>query len=171
MECVNAVEDMNFYENRSKKYYVEWFRELFQVNTIIVECIQQYGIVLKNLAKKDYDIVYVSYDSLRVRGFSGMNITYINKPHFETTNTIYSGKFVSEYLNRIMLVDVINCVVHEYAHVKMREVSLRLKVAIAVARIMCQGVLGCVDGQKFVFIPTKWRNFNEPKYVCIAQHP
>lgn len=52
-----------------------------------------------------------------------MRSLYINLRHFETTKKIFADEIDSNKLRLLMEVDVINCVIHEYAHIKLREVS------------------------------------------------
>lgn len=76
----------------------------------------------KSSSDFNVDIVYVTYSSPKLRGFSGVNTVYVNEKHFKLTKVCYEDVIDPDVLDMLMQVDIINLVVHEYAHVKFRQV-------------------------------------------------
>lgn len=93
-----------------------------QVNKIIDNGVSEYLIPCVNTNENKIDIKFVVELTEEIRGFAGVNTVYVNANHFLQNLNDFRSIVDDEYLDLIMKVDVINLILHEYSHIKLRKV-------------------------------------------------
>lgn len=101
---------------------------IYQLNDLIDEMIkdtfgQCYAARVSETRSIPVSIVLVTTGESRLRGFSGINQVVINRAYFrvEKTKLVESGMVEQD---NVLLIDVATVCIHEYAHIRTRQVRL-----------------------------------------------
>lgn len=68
-------------------------------------------------------VKFVTTKALDLRGFAGINCIYINEKHFKLRMLQLSDKFSDVQKKTAVLIDIATVALHEYSHVRIRQVE------------------------------------------------
>lgn len=103
---------------------------MFQIQKIINKLLldtfgQQYR---SRVAATNYIPVVVRFVHTKepdIRGFTGLNEVYLNYGHFNVQRTCIDCLELDETVKtNILLIDIVTCIIHEYAHCRARQVCI-----------------------------------------------
>lgn len=133
---------------------------MFQVNRVIDNSIKEYGVSVEApFDPKMVKVVWIKYSPTFVRGFSGVNTVYANEKHFMMTHYSYEDVVRPEILDSLMIIDIANLLLHEYAHLKLRKVFHSLTTCFDVAHlnVISNSFFHCSTQTTSIRAPLFWR--------------
>lgn len=83
--------------------------------------------------QQNITVKMIRSDENALRGFTGMNVVYINERYFKTKAfdlSLHSVGTAAEK-NKILLIDIATVCIHELSHVKIRQVALSLSLILS----------------------------------------
>lgn len=102
-----------------------------QIGNTIDEMIQKtFGTHLagrvRDTRKNGVEVSFISSEMKTLRGFSGYGTVYINQNHFAENYRGIQGS------GDLVMIDIATVTIHEMAHVRIRQVTLFLKIRMSI---------------------------------------
>lgn len=99
---------------------------ILQVNEVINRSIKSvFGIEsakINETGKIPVTVEFFESEELQLRGFSGVNQVFVNGKHFQMRILQQSQKLSTAHKETAVLVDIATVALHEYSHVRIRQV-------------------------------------------------